>query len=195
MKRADSKTIIAIALIFSGFLSAVVLALIASNKSNYLVASKPLAIGHIVESSDYRIEKASLWSGANQYLTPDISVIGSMVTQFVSENELLTTNMFSSRDENLNYRTVPISVAAADLPTNLAPGQSVDIYQVISLNDYEKAKESKLVIPNIRVIAIDRRGQNLGNAAQLTLACSENQIIELLNSTRIGRIVVVATTT
>ena len=118
-----------------------------------------------------------------------------MVTQFVSENELLTTNMFSSRDENLNYRTVPISVAAADLPTNLAPGQSVDIYQVISLNDYEKAKESKLVIPNIRVIAIDRRGQNLGNAAQLTLACPENQIIELLNSTRIGRIVVVATTT
>ena len=54
MKRADSKTIIAIALIFAGFLSAVVLALIASNKSNYLVASKPLAIGHIVESSDYR---------------------------------------------------------------------------------------------------------------------------------------------
>jgi Flp pilus assembly protein CpaB len=195
MKRVDSKTIIAIALIFAGFLSAVVLALIASNKSNYLVASKPLTIGHIVESGDYRVEKASLWSGANQYLTTDISVIGSMVTQFVSENELLTTEMFSNQDENLNYRTVPISVAAADLPTNLASGQSVDIYQVISPNDYEKAKESKLVIPNIRVISIDRRGQNLGNAAQLTLACPENQIIELLNSTRIGRIVVVATTT
>ena len=195
MKQADSKTLIAIALIFAGFISAVILALITNNKSNYLVANKPMAIGHIVEASDYRVEKASLWSGSNRYLMADVSVIGSSVAQFISENELLTTEMFTNQANQSNYRTVPISVSAADLPSNLAPGQSVDVYQVISLNDYENAKNSKLVIPNIRVLSVDRRGQNLGNAAQLTLACPENQIVELLNATRIGRIVVITTTT
>lgn len=195
MKQADSKTLIAIGLIFAGFISAVILALITNNKSNYLVASRPMAIGHIVEAGDYRIEKASLWSGSNKYLMADVSVIGSSVAQFISENQLLTTEMFINQGNQANYRTVPISVAAADLPSNLAPGNTVDVYQVISPNDFEKAKNSKLVIPDVRVISVDRKGQNLGNAAQLTLACPERQIVELLNATRIGRIVVVTTTT
>ena len=195
MKKVDSKTFIALALIGAGFLSALFLALIASHKSGYLVANRIMTIGHVVDSGDFRSEKASLWNGANHFLTSDIDISGSIVTRFIGKDEMLNGDMFSNQVNREAYRTVPISVAAADLPFNLLPGESVDIYQVISPNDYEKSKNSKLILPNIRVLTIDRKGQNLGNAALITLATPEEFVVDLLNATRIGRIVVVSTST
>lgn len=195
MKKADSKTFIALGLICAGFLSALSLALIASHKTNYLVANVPMTVGHIVQSNDFRVEKAALWGASNNYLVEGVELSGSIVSRFIGENELLTGAMFTSTVGGTSYRTVPLSVAAADLPTNLTSGQSVDIYQVISPNDYEKSKNSKLILSNLRVLTIDRKGQNLGNAALITLALPEESVIDLLNATRIGRIVVVSTST
>ena len=195
MKKADSKTFIALGLILAGFLSALALALIASHKTNYLVANQPMAIGHIVDNNDFRIEKAALWNGSNQYLTDQFSITGAVVTRFIGENELLLADMFSNQINGAQYRTIPVSVLAADLPLNLIPGQSVDLYQVIAPNDLEPAKTPKLIISNIRVLTIDRKGQNLGNSIFITFAAPEEKVIQILNATRIGRIVIVSTTT
>lgn len=195
MKKVDSKTFLAICLIVAGFISALTLALIASHKTGYLVANKPMAIGHVVGESDFRTEKAALWSGATQYLPSEFTIVGSTVTRFIGENELLAADMFANQFSGISYRSVPLSVAAADLPFNLMPGDSVDIYQVIAPNDYETSKNSKVIITNIRVLTIDRKGQNLGNAALITLAAPENSVIEILNATRMGRLVLVATAT
>lgn len=195
MKKFDARTFIAIGLITAGFLSALGLALVAGHKSSFLVANKPLAIGHVVGPEDFRIEKAALWEGANNFLSSDIDISGSVVSRFIGANELLIADMFATQSNGAIYQSVPLSVAAADMPFNLLPGASVDIYQVIAPNDLETSKNSKKIITNIRVLAIDRKGQNLGNAALVTLATPEDFVIEILNATRVGRIVLVSNAT
>lgn len=195
MKRVDSRTFLAITLILIGFLTAIILALLASHKNGYIVSNHAMVPGHIVNESDIRIEKAALWGSVDQYLTENVPIIGSVVTRFIGSNELMLTEMLASENTGTNYFTVPLSVAGADLPINLQVGQTVNIYQVISPNDVEGNSSAKLIVESIRILTIDRKGQNLGNSVLISVAAPESQIKEILNATKIGRIVIVSTTT
>ena len=194
MKRKDSRILIATALIIAGFISALGLAVISSHKNNFLVTSRSLLEGHVIEPSDFHVEKASLWNGAN-YLSDKYSIVGTVVKRFIGENEFLSGDMLATTPSEIKYRTVPLSVMAADMPANILPGQMVDLYYVPPIDENNKTKGSKLVLGKIRVLALDRKGQNLGNAAIVSFAVPVESVLEILNATRMGRIVVIAIAT
>lgn len=194
VKRQDSQLIIASILVLAGFASAFGLAVISNHKNSYLVTSKPLVEGHVIAPGDLHIEKSALWNGAN-YLSDKYSIIGTVVKRFVGQDEFLTADMLAMTPSQNTYRAVPLSVMSSDLPANLMPGQLTDIYFVPPADENGKAKGSKIVLSKIRVLSIDRKGQNLGNAAILLFSVPVDSVIDLLNATRLGKVVVIATST
>lgn len=195
MKFRENSSMVGLFLILIGFIAAISLAAISNHKSEYLVANKTFSAGHQIEPGDFRAEKASLWSGADLYLNSKTEINGLVLNRFLNQGELLTAESLSDISLESVIQTVPLSVGSSDLPSNLSIGDSVDIYQVVPGDSFEKPKNSKVILNGVRILSIDRRGQNLGNATALSIATPSDSVIDLLNATRNGRIVVVRTRT
>ena len=189
--RTEVKNVVAIVVIIASFIFAVTFAILANNRQSYWVATRDMTPGHIVDSIDFKVVKAAFNKESAGYIPANQSPVGFSISRFIGAGEFL--NQFSLAESNgeSNVKLLAFAVAAPDLPTAIRIGDEVTLYQVVNDNGSDHSVPSELVIENVYVVDLNRKSENLGGVAILTVAIPNDYVERALNATRRGRMVVV----
>jgi hypothetical protein len=97
-----------------------------------------------------------------------------------------------SQDANaVEMSSVPVSVRASDMPIDLQVGQAVNLYHVGDSHLSKDIGPPNLILSNAFILGIDRKGQNLGGDLALTISINRRNVLQVLEATASGRVVVV----
>lgn len=185
------RTITAGVLIASSFLSAYVLSSMANTTQLLWSAKVPLIPGAQISANDLVAKKVAIPDGVNAYISVSRDVAHFYVLRSIEPGELLPASALSGDAKTLHMSAVPISVHSADIPADLMTGEAINLYHV---GDARLAKEigpPNLVLSHVYILGVDRKGQNLGGDLALTISVNTRNIMQVLDATASGRIVVV----
>lgn len=189
--RIDIKNIIAIFVIIASFIVAVGLALIANNRSSYWVAAKDLTPGHLIESTDFVEAKGAFGSQAHGYIESNLDLSGYAISKYVAAGEYLNQSALVQATNAREVKLLSFAATAADLPSAVRVGDTVNLYQVVNDNGDGREIPSQLVIEGVYVAELNRKSENLGGVSIVTVAIPNEFVERTLNATRKGRMVVV----
>ena len=165
-----------------------------ANRTELLWSAKTtLSPGVRISLQNLIPKRIAIPDGAQAYISTSENINDYVVVRSVGAGELLPSMAVSSNPLSQQMSSVPVSVRASDLPADLATGEVVNLYHV---GDSHLAKEigpPNLVISHAYILAVDRKGQNLGGDLTLTLSVNTKFIMQVLNATASGRVVVVRT--
>ena len=165
-----------------------------ANRTELLWSAKTsLAPGVRISLSNLTPKRIAIPDGFQAYIRASENINDFVVVRSVGAGELLPSMAVTSNSLSQQMSSVPVSVHASDLPADLATGEIVNLYHV---GDSHLAKEfgpPNLVISHAYILAVDRKGQNLGGDLTLTLSVNTKFIMQVLDATASGRIVVVRT--
>lgn len=165
-----------------------------ANRTELLWSAKtPLSPGVRISLSNLTPKRIAFPDGVQAYIRATENINDFVVVRSIGAGELLPIMAVSSNSLSQRMSSVPLSVHASDLPADLAVGETVNLYHV---GDPHLAKEigpPNLVISHAYILAVDRKGQNLGGDLTLTLSVNAKLIMQVLDATASGRIVVVRT--
>lgn len=189
--RVEIRNVIAVLAIIASFVVAIALALIANNRGTYWVATRDLTPGHMVDSIDFKIAKASFAKESKGYISSNQSPIGYSVSRFIAAGEYLNGSALVDGGNESGVKLLSFAVAAPDLPAAIRIGDAVNLYQVV--NDSGEGREipSKLIIEGVFIVDLNRKSENIGGVAIVTVAIPDDFVERALNATRRGRMVVV----
>jgi hypothetical protein len=86
---------------------------------------------------------------------------------------------------------ISLSLRSVDIPTGVAPGSLIHIFQVHDQENGVPAIEPFEVIHGAQVTSLDRKGTNFGGEVALTIATNSRYIERLLAASTSGRLVAV----
>ncbi len=165
-----------------------------ANRTELLWSAKTsLAPGVHISLSNLTPKRIAIPDGIHAYIRASENINDFVVVRSVGAGELLPSRAVTSNSLSQQMSSVPVSVHASDLPADLAIGEIVNLYHV---GDSHLAKEigpPNLVISHAYILAVDRKGQNLGGDLTLTLSVNAKFIMQVLDATASGRVVVVRT--
>jgi len=158
-------------------------------------ASNDLAPGRIIEDADVAPVQVSMPKGASLYLDANYSIVGSQVLRTVGSSELIPTYSLS-KESQLNYKKVPISLSRFRLPIGVKSGSIVDIYiipreQLNGNLEGPNLKRSQLLLPTISVDAIDIEASKLGGEIGMTILVPASQVSEVVSAMSDSEFIVV----
>ena len=158
-------------------------------------ASNDLAPGRIIEDADVVPVQISMPNSASLYLDAHNSIVGSQVLRAVGSSELIPTYSLS-KESQLNYKKVPISLSRLRLPIGVKSGSIVDIYiipreQLNGNLEAPKLKRSQLLLPTISVDAIDIEASKLGGEIGMTILVPASQVSEVVSAMSDSEFIVV----
>lgn len=145
----------------------------------------------MITPSDLLERRAALDSIAGRYLTQDRPFKRLIVMAKVGAGELLPLSALSTDLENLQSSAVPVSFLSSDLPADLMTGEKVNLYQVGDPRLAGTGVSPALILNNVAILGIDRKGENLGSSVSLTLSVKKVDVLRLLTATSAGRLVAV----
>lgn len=191
-KAAQTRFIVATSLFAAAIVSALALTAIGNQTDSYWIAKRALAPGSEIRQEDLSIAKVALGDRSSKYISSQTQLVGSFLLRAQNEGELISINEVSDIPPTKRAQQVPISVGSSDLPTDLSIGEAVNIYWVPE----SAMGGSQLGVPNIVITgayirSIDRKSANFSSDVALTISLFDSQIIDLLNSTISGRLVIV----
>ena len=158
-------------------------------------ASNDLAPGRIIEDADVVPVQVLMPNSASLYLDAHYSIVGSQVLRAVGSSELIPTYSLS-KESQLNYKKVPISLSRLRLPIGVKSGSIVDIYVIPreQLNgnlEAPKLKRSQLLLSTISVDAIDIEASKLGGEIGMTILVPASQVSEVVSAMSDNEFIVV----
>lgn len=154
-------------------------------------ATTSLTPGSEISRQDLVPKRVAIPDGSTAYISASRSVVHFYVLRSISPGELLPASALSENPETFHMSAVPISIHTSDMPLDLQPGEAVNLYHV---GDGQLTKESippNLIFSRAFILGIDRKGQNLGGELTLTVSVNTRNIMQVLDATASGRIVVV----
>ena len=190
-KRITTRSIAAATLICASFLSAYLLSAMANRTQLLWSARTPLAPGTEISLSSLVSKRVAIPDGISAYISADTDINHFFVLKSIGSGELLPASALSANGNTIHSSAVPVSVHSSDLPSDLAVGEVVNLYHV---GDSHLAKEigpPVLVLSNAYILGIDRKGQNLGGDLTLTISMNSKYVMQVLDATASGRVVVV----
>ena len=191
-KAAQTRFIVAVSLFAAALISALALTALGNRTDSYWIAKSALAPGTEISSDQITLVKVALGESASRYISSRTSLVGSFITRQQSGGELISINEVSDLAPSQRAQQVPIAVRSSDLPADISIGESVNIYWVpepamggvqIGVPD--------LVVQGAYLRSIDRKSANFSSEIALTISLVDSQIIDLLDATVSGRLVVV----
>jgi len=191
-KQREFKNVVAVFVIIASFMAALFLALISNNRSTYWVATRDMTPGHMVDSIDFKEVKGSFGKGASGYVTSNQNPVGYSVARFIGAGEFLNRLALVESNGDSNVRLLSFAVTSADLPAAIKIGDAVNLYQVINDSGDGKPIPSQLVIEGVFIVDLNRKSENIGGSAIVTVAIPNDFVERALNATRRGRMVIVA---
>jgi hypothetical protein len=119
-------------------------------------------------------------------------LIGSFITRAQSAGELISIDDVSDLAPSQRTQQVPIAVRSSDLPIDISIGEAINIYWVPepSMGGVQIGMP-EVVVKNAYIRSIDRKSANFSSDIALTISLIDSQIINLLDATVSGRLVIV----
>jgi hypothetical protein len=191
-KAAQTRFIVAVSLFAAAIISALALTALGNRTESYWVAKTALAPGAEITQEDISEVKIALGDSASKYISSEISLVGSYLTRAQGAGELISINEVNDSPPSMRAQQVPISVRSSDLPIDLAIGEPVSVYWVPEATmGASQSGTPEVVVNGAYIRSIDRKSANFSSEVALTISLFDSQVIELLNSTINGRLVIV----
>ena len=190
-RNSHARLILAATLCGATLLASFAMSMAANQREKYWVVLHPIAAGTQIEASDLGLQSVVLGSSEGNYLPAATNPIGSITRRQLSSGELLEGNSITDDSSAMVNQQVSISARVVDIPAALTVGEVVSIYQVHDAKNGETASPARHVLGGVFVTSFDRKGNNFGGEAALTLSINRELIPELLDATTSGRLVIV----
>lgn len=190
-RNSHTRLILAATLCGATLLASFAMSVAANQKEKYWVVLRPIAAGTQIEAADLGLESVVLGSSEGNYLPAALNPIGSITRRALSSGELLGGNSITDDSSAMVNRQISISVRSVDIPAELTVGEIISIYQLHDAKNGQAALAPEFVQGGVFVSALDRKGNNFGGEAALTVSINRESISELLNATTSGRLVIV----
>ena len=190
-RNSHARLILAATLCGSTLLASFAMSMAANQREKYWVVLHPIAAGTQIEASDLGLQSVVLGSSEGNYLPAATNPIGSITRRQLSSGELLEVNSITDDSSGMVNQQVSISARIVDIPAALTVGEVISIYQVHDAKNGESASPARHVLGGVFVTSFDRKGNNFGGEAALTLSINRELIPELLDATTSGRLVIV----
>jgi Chaperone for flagella basal body P-ring formation len=190
-RNSHARLILAATLCGATLLASFAMSMAANQREKYWVVLHPIAAGTQIEASDLGLQSVVLGSSEGNYLPAATNPIGSITRRQLSSGELLEGNSITDDSSAMVNQQVSISARIVDIPAALTVGEVVSIYQVHDAKNGETASPARHVLGGVFVTSFDRKGNNFGGEAALTLSINRELIPELLDATTSGRLVIV----
>ena len=178
-------------LIGASFISAYALSSMANRTELLWSAKKSLIPGIEISTNDLVATKASIPAGSRAYISARRDVTHFHVLRMIGAGELVPVNALSQDTNAVEMSSVPVSVHSSDMPMDLQAGQAVNLYHVGDSHLSKDIGPPKLILSHAFISGIDRKGQNLGGDIALTLLIKRRFVMQVLDATASGRVVVV----
>ena len=190
-RNSHTRLILAATICGATLLASFAMSVAANQKEKYWVVLRPIAAGTQIEAADLGLESVVLGSSEGNYLPAALNPIGSITRRALSSGELLGGNSITDDSSAMVNRQISISVRSVDIPAGLTVGEMISIYQLHDAKNGQAALAPEFVQGGVFVSALDRKGNNFGGEAALTVSINRESISELLNATTSGRLVIV----
>ena len=190
-RNSHTRLILATTLCGATLLASFAMSVAANQKEKYWVVLRPIAAGTQIEAADLGLESVVLGSSEGNYLPAALNPIGSITRRALSSGELLGGNSITDDSSAMVNRQISISVRSVDIPAGLTVGEMISIYHLHDAKNGQAALAPEFVQGGVFVSALDRKGNNFGGEAALTVSINRESISELLNATTSGRLVIV----
>jgi hypothetical protein len=191
-KASQTRFIIAVALFAAALISALALTALGNRTDSYWVAKQDLAPGSEISRDQITLVKVALGESASRYISSRTPLAGSFTTRAQSAGELISIDDVNDLAPDQLTQQVPIAVRSSDLPSDISIGEAVNIYWVPeSAMGGVQIGTPEVVVRNAFIRSIDRKSANFTSEVSLTIALVDSQIIELLDATVSGRLVIV----
>ena len=190
-RNSHTRLILATTLCGATLLASFAMSVAANQKEKYWVVLRPIAAGTQIEAADLGLESVVLGGSEGNYLPAALNPIGSITRRALSSGELLGGNSITDDSSAMVNRQISISVRSVDIPAGLTVGEMISIYQLHDAKNGQAALAPEFVQGGVFVSALDRKGNNFGGEAALTVSINRESISELLNATTSGRLVIV----
>jgi hypothetical protein len=191
-KAAQTRFIVAVSLFAAALISALALTALGNRTDSYWVAKSALAPGVEITRNQIALVKVALGESASRYISSSTPLEGSYVTRAQSAGELISIDDVSDLAPTQRTQQVPIAVHSTDLPIDISIGEAINIYWVPdSAMGGVQIGVPEVVVKNAYIRSIDRKSANFSTDIALTISLIDSQIINLLDATVSGRLVIV----
>ena len=190
-RNSHARLILAATLCGATLLASFAMSMAANQREKYWMVLHPIAAGTQLEASDLGLQSVVLGSSEGNYLPAATNPIGSITRRQLSSGELLEGNSITDDSSAMVNQQISISARVVDIPAALTVGEVVSIYQVHDAKNGESASPARHVLGGVFVTSFDRKGNNFGGEAALTVSINRELIPELLDATTSGRLVIV----
>ena len=191
-KAAQTRFIVAVSLFAAALISALALTALGNRTDSYWVAKSALAPGLEITRDQVALVKVALGESASRYISSSTPLEGSFITRAQSAGELISIDDVSDLAPTQRTQQVPIAVRSSDLPIDISIGEAINIYWVPeSAMGGVQIGVPEVVVKNAYIRSIDRKSANFSSDIALTISLIDSQIINLLDATVSGRLVIV----
>jgi hypothetical protein len=191
-KAAQTRFIVAVSLFAAALISALALTALGNRTDSYWVAKSALAPGLEISRDQISLVKVALGESASRYISSSTPLEGSFITRAQSAGELISIDDVSDLAPTQRTQQVPIAVRSTDLPIDISIGEAINIYWVPeSAMGGVQIGVPEVVVKNAYIRSIDRKSANFSSDIALTISLIDSQIINLLDATVSGRLVIV----
>jgi len=191
-KAAQTRFIVAVSLFAAALISALALTALGNRTDSYWVAKSAIAPGAEITRNQIALVKVALGESASRYISSSTPLEGSYVTRAQSAGELISIDDVSDLAPTQRTQQVPIAVRSTDLPIDISIGEAINIYWVPdSAMGGVQIGVPEVVVKNAYLRSIDRKSANFSTDIALTISLIDSQIINLLDATVSGRLVIV----
>jgi hypothetical protein len=191
-KAAQTRFIVAVSLFAAALISALALTALGNRTDSYWVAKSALAPGVEISRDQVALVKVALGESASRYISSGTPLVGSFITRAQSAGELISIDDVSDLAPTQRTQQVPIAVRSTDLPIDISIGEAINIYWVPeSAMGGVQIGVPEVVVKNAYIRSIDRKSANFSSDIALTISLIDSQIVNLLDATVSGRLVIV----
>jgi hypothetical protein len=192
-KKSNTRLTISVALFIAALVASFLMSYVSNKDEKYWVALLPIAAGTQIQQSDLGFVNVSLGSSGERYISGTLTPVGAYSRRAIAAGEILFSDSISTKELTTLNEQVSLSIRAVDIPQQVGIGETVNIFQVHDQKNGEKTIDPALILRDVFVVSIDRKGSNFGGEAALTISVRHELVSELLAATTRGRLVAVRT--
>lgn len=185
--------VISIALFIAALVASFLMSIAANQKERYWVVINPIAAGSEVRTQDLAQIEVTLGESDDKYLPANINPTQSISLRRLSPGELILVQSLARVGKSEINDEISLSLRSVDIPTGVATGSLVNIYQLHDAKNGEAEMGPLLILRSVQVNSLDRKGSNFGGEVALTISTNPRDAERVLAASTSGRLVAVQT--